>query len=636
MAKSDFNVEENNDFTNQSINNKKAFFGNNSNSFNEPEIVYDENSDKGPLGQISYFLTTINRSVLIFFGIIIAAIIVGIIVVVAIVSSYNKSFKTEITIPDVVYLGETSAITAISSGTGNVSNTTVTFENEVFVEENTPEDEPTPELALELVNKKMTGKKLYNTMIPIEEGGVTIKVNARSGSHKMGSQEKTVYVCPKFNSSLVTNGIISIEQGGELKDLINFGPGACSSKIKYKSSNPDIFTVDKEGKITGIKTGIANLIVTRENKLFSVPVHVSASSITMSSFSVTPKKIQLNPGENRRLNVSYLPTNATTQSFKFSSANSDIAEIDEYGKITGVHEGTTQISINSVDVIEQEVIEVVVSKEISKTGSTVTDLILDNQVIDMTQGESLKLNYIVVPDEAMNKTVTFKSSDNTIATVNKKGVVFAKKGGNVSISASTNNYVTKIAEVRIKSIAEPTVLADDGIIQNNWHNKDYKLKLSGGGDGATYYYGYNKDDLNKTGTEISLKEEGSKLVYTKACIYNICGPTSLTLSKLDSVKPKIIKIITRDDKTTDDKIIYIAAEDRNSKISKWCINNRDNVRDCNWIDISPIINPVISKRIKEYGQYYVYVRDEAGNVSDAKIVTIDGNTESNNNSPLDY
>ena len=250
MAKSDFNVEETNDFDNQANTKKNSFFGNNSmNNIGSPEIVYDDNSDTDFLGRIKYSFSKINRSVIIFFGAILLAVIIGIIVVFAIISGYNNSFKTEFKIPDVVYIGETAAISAISSGSGDVSKTTVTFENKILKDEEANEDDPTPELALELASTKMTGSEIYNTLIPIEEGAVTISAKASSGTHNMGNIKKNVYVCPRFNSDLVPNGIISIRAGDELKNTIDFGPGACSKKIKYKSSNTDIFTVDKEGKI---------------------------------------------------------------------------------------------------------------------------------------------------------------------------------------------------------------------------------------------------------------------------------------------------------------------------------------------------------------------------------------------------
>ena len=628
MAKSDFNIEEDNTYDNNTPNNKKGFFsGKAMNNINNPEIVYDENTDNGIFGRITYFFSTINRSILMFFGLIALAVIVGVIVVIAIISGYNKSFKTEITIPDVVYMGETAAVSAISSGTGDVSKTKVTFTNKVYVDPEADEDLPKSDLALELSKEEMTGKEVYNTMIPIEEGAVDISVKASSGTHKMGKAKKTVYVCPRFNSGLVSNGVLSVKVGDIIEKSIDFGPGACSKNITYKSSNTDIFTVTNEGKIEGIKAGLANLIVKRKERTFSIPVYVTSDLVATTELSVSPKKIQIKPGENRRLSVSYLPINANTQKIDYSSANADIAAVDQNGKILGLQEGTTNITVSEMDVEKKEIVEVVVSNLESNTGSTVTDLNLEKESVNLAQGESFKINYYVTPNEAQNKGVTYKSSDEKVVTVNSKGVVFAKGGGEALVSVTTNNSILKTVEVKVESMNKPTVLADDGIIPNNWHNRDYKLKFSGGGYGATYYYGYKKDDLSNRGSEVNLKKEGKTIVYSKACLYNICGPVEETASKLDTKKPNIIKIIKRTDKNTGDNIIYVAAEDEISLVSKWCITKNQNSRNCEWINTSKMKNPVLSRRVNDYGEYFVFVRDGAGNISDAKIVKVDESTD---------
>lgn len=61
-----------------------------------------------------------------------------------------------------------------------------------------------------------------------------------------------------------------------------------------------------------------------------------------------------------------------------------------------------------------------------------------------------KLKVKVLPLKATNKKVTWKSSNKKIATVNKKGLVVAKKKGTVVITAKAKDKSNKKGKIKIK------------------------------------------------------------------------------------------------------------------------------------------------------------------------------------------
>ncbi|MBR5453952.1 MAG: Ig domain-containing protein [Clostridia bacterium] len=71
------------------------------------------------------------------------------------------------------------------------------------------------------------------------------------------------------------------------------------------------------------------------------------------------------------------------------------------------------------------------AKPIAVTGVTLTES------ATLAEGETITLSYEVLPADASNKSVTFKSSDNTIATVDANGKVTAVKEGTVTITVTT-------------------------------------------------------------------------------------------------------------------------------------------------------------------------------------------------------
>lgn len=81
----------------------------------------------------------------------------------------------------------------------------------------------------------------------------------------------------------------------------------------------------------------------------------------------------------------------------------------------------------------------------------VTDVKITSTVTEVTAGETITLTAEVLPADATNKTVTWTSSDNTVATV-KDGVVTGVKAGETTITASAGGKNATV-KVTVKAAA---------------------------------------------------------------------------------------------------------------------------------------------------------------------------------------
>lgn len=79
----------------------------------------------------------------------------------------------------------------------------------------------------------------------------------------------------------------------------------------------------------------------------------------------------------------------------------------------------------------------------------VTKVSLNKSTTELKKGKSLMLKATVTPDNATDITVTWKSSDSSVATVDKKGKVVAKKAGAVTITCTANDGSNKKATCKI-------------------------------------------------------------------------------------------------------------------------------------------------------------------------------------------
>ena len=167
------------------------------------------------------------------------------------------------------------------------------------------------------------------------------------------------------------------------------------------------------------------------------PVDIPVSSVTINK-----KAIQMKLGETETLTVTITPNNATDKSVMWRSSNSDVVDVDE-GLITAKKVGNTTITASVGGVTAK------CSVEVTPSYIEVLSVKLDKSEVPLKAGETVTLTATVNPSDATDKTVTWSTSDQTIATVSN-GVVTAKKVGTATITAKAGS---KTATCQITVVA---------------------------------------------------------------------------------------------------------------------------------------------------------------------------------------
>ena len=108
-------------------------------------------------------------------------------------------------------------------------------------------------------------------------------------------------------------------------------------------------------------------------------------------------------------------------------------------------------------------------KTTTPTTIDVTDIKINENIANIEVGENKTLTATITPYNATNKDITWKSSDESIATVSTLGEVIAKKGGIVDITASTSNGKTSTIQINVKEekIAENNTTTNTTLINKN-------------------------------------------------------------------------------------------------------------------------------------------------------------------------
>lgn len=221
---------------------------------------------------------------------------------------------------------------------------------------------------------------------------------------------------------------------GEEKTMpVTFVPSTASNKsLTWTSSNEAVATVDATGKITGKAAGTAIITVTSADGGKTSTCTVVVEAIAVEAVTLDKTEAALGIGETVNLIPTIAPANASDKRVTWSSTNEDVASVDDHGVVTGRTVGTATISAQSIDGGKVASCTVTVEDNIAVAGIT-----LSETEIDINLGGTSQLIATITPENATNKSVTWSSTDESVAAITAPGQVTGRGVGTATIIATT-------------------------------------------------------------------------------------------------------------------------------------------------------------------------------------------------------
>lgn len=227
---------------------------------------------------------------------------------------------------------------------------------------------------------------------------------------------------------------VAILPGDTIPLIATVEPSDARNKdVTWSSSDESVVTVDDKGMITAKSIGSATITVTTNEKNYTAEcrVVVSDSVVKVTGISLDKTELKLAVGEAERVNATVTPSNATNKGVTWSSSDSSVASVSSTGVVRAVDEGEATITASTKDGNYEATVKVKIEK-ISVESLRVED-------ITILVGETANLTYKILPNNAADKTVTWKSTDTTVVTINDKGEVTGIKTGKVKIIGTTKD-----------------------------------------------------------------------------------------------------------------------------------------------------------------------------------------------------
>lgn len=141
--------------------------------------------------------------------------------------------------------------------------------------------------------------------------------------------------------------------------------------------------------------------------------------------------LTLSTGETKSTAIKVYPELAADKRVSYSSTNEAVCTVDANGAVTGVGAGSATIIVRTADGNKTAMLDVIVRAD-GVTGVTLTP-----EAISMMIGESKDLEVRVEPYAALNKHVTYTTSDPSVVTVSAIGKLTAVGAGTATVTVTT-------------------------------------------------------------------------------------------------------------------------------------------------------------------------------------------------------
>jgi len=292
----------------------------------------------------------------------------------------------------------------------------------------------------------------------------------------------------------------------------------------------DCWNTSASGSGTNYPTGMSFTVPVQNVTLYAKWLQVSSggntggsgpSTVSVSGVSLNKSSLALNGGYLDTLTATVSPSNATNKNVSWTTSKSDVATVSD-GTVTAKSAGTATITVTTADGGKTATCAVTVTAAATVPVSGVS---LNKTSLSLAVGESETLTATVSPSDATNKTVSWTTSNPSLATVSGGTVTGISIGGTgmvtiTVITADGNKKAT--CDVKVVPSGPTNVSAtatSSSSITVSWSPVPYATSY-------VIYYGLtsaansNLVDSNSTSYTFTGLKAGTTYYFAVGSVYN--------------------------------------------------------------------------------------------------------------------
>lgn len=304
-------------------------------------------------------------------------------------------------------------------------------------------------------NKKVTWRSLNSDVATVSSDGLV--VGKKEGSTKIVAT--TVNGIDAYVNVDVVDNIVNVKKIEVSPTNMNLNVGdkkefnytitpenATNQGVMISSSDDNVISIS-DNNVVAIKEGTADVTITTVDGDYSATIKVTVSGkkniVNETDLTVSPTVLNLSVGSSFEINAKVSPNNATYKTVSWSSANENVATVNN-GLVVGVSKGKTEIIVSTTNK------KITKKVTVNVTDIDITNITLDKSNESIKVGETLSLIKTITPSNASNQNVSWDSSNTNVATVDSNGLVTGKNAGKTTITVRTSNGKMASCMVEVK------------------------------------------------------------------------------------------------------------------------------------------------------------------------------------------
>ena len=292
-------------------------------------------------------------------------------------------------------------------------------------------------------NKAVTWSSSNSSIASVDSSGrVTAKGNGTATITVKSAANASISDTCAVNVTTPTSGVTVTPETaalnvGETKQLSAVvAPSTASNKnVTWSTSSGNVATVNSSGLVTAVGNGTATITARTVSGGYTdtcaVTVSTPVTGVSLSSASLT-----INKGGTHQLTTTVSPETASNKTVSWSTSNPAVASVSQTGLITAIGGGSADITVTTVDGSYSAQCRVTVNVP-------VTGVQLDEVSASIGMDSSTTLGYTVLPSDASNKSVTWQSSNTSVAEIDSStGLItpIAPGGTEITVTTVDGNY----------------------------------------------------------------------------------------------------------------------------------------------------------------------------------------------------
>ena len=301
-------------------------------------------------------------------------------------------------------------------------------------------------------NKTVTWKSDKPEIVEVDSNGNVTAKAAGTATITATADGKSASCKVTVNGQPATVPVQSVELNQTTLELIAGKEATLTATVKpddatnktvtWSSNNETVATVDNNGKVTAKAAGEAIITAKVGDKQATCNVKVTAADVAVESVTLNQSSLELVAGKEATLTATVKPDNATNRTVAWESNATNVATVDNNGKVTAKAEGTAIITAKAGDKTATCTVTV------TKADVKVTQITISGKNT-LNVNDVATLTADVQPGDATNKTVVWTSENPDVVKV-ENGKVTALMPGQAVIKATAQDGSNVVGTFTIK------------------------------------------------------------------------------------------------------------------------------------------------------------------------------------------